>query len=132
MVGRMSAQEQPSSNRHPKQRSALANGSRPFIVTVPGSTEAARHYKSVLDEVEAERGGRAAMSVTQREACRAYAGLAVQLALMHAELAAGRPVDPEAMGQLGDRMDRQSRRMGNPKASAPKTLRAHLTAGASR
>ncbi|GJD47012.1 hypothetical protein AFCDBAGC_4897 [Methylobacterium cerastii] len=66
------------------------------------------------------------MSVAQREACRAYAGLAVQLAIMHAELAAGRPVDPEAMGQLGDRMDRQSRRMGPPRAPERKTLRDHL------
>ncbi len=54
----MSFQSLPTPNRSPKQRSALANGSRPFLVTVPGNTEAARHYKSILDAVEAERGGR--------------------------------------------------------------------------
>ncbi|MCJ2070595.1 NAD(P)/FAD-dependent oxidoreductase [Methylobacterium sp. J-030] len=112
----MSFQAQPASPRSPKQRSALANGSRPFLVTVPGSTEAARHYKSVLDEVEAERGGKAAMSVTQREAARAYAGLAVELAKLHAAMASGQNVDLEALGQIGDRMDRQARRMGPPKA----------------
>ncbi|MCJ2067911.1 NAD(P)/FAD-dependent oxidoreductase [Methylobacterium sp. J-030] len=112
----MSFQAQPASPRSPKQRSALANGSRPFLVTVPGSTEAARHYKSVLDEVEAERGGKAAMSVTAREAARAYAGLAVELAKLHAAMAGGQNVDAEALGQIGDRMDRQARRMGPPKA----------------
>lgn len=112
----MSAQALPVSTRAPKQRSALANGSRPFLVTVPGSTEAARHFKCVLDEVEAERGGRAAMTVVQREAARAYAGLAVELAKLHAAMAAGQNVDLEALGQIGDRMDRQARRMGPPKA----------------
>lgn len=112
----MSIQVQHANHRSPKQRSALANGSRPFLVTVPGSTEAARHYKSVLDEVEAERGGRAAMTVTQREAARAYAGLAVELAKLHAAMAGGQDVDLEALGQIGDRMDRQARRMGPPKA----------------
>lgn len=110
----MSFQAQPATTRSPKQRSALANGSRPFLVTVPGSTEAARHYKSVLDEVEAERGGKASMSVTQREAARAYAGLAVELAKLHAAMVAGQDVDLEALGQIGDRMDRQARRMGPP------------------
>lgn len=119
----MSSQAQYASPRSPKQRSALANGSRPFLVTVPGSTEAARHYKSVLDEVEAERGGRAAMSVTQREAARAYAGLAVELAKLHAAMAAGQNVDLEALGQIGDRMDRQARRMGPPKAPDRQGLR---------
>jgi hypothetical protein len=112
----MSFQAQPATTRSPKQRSALVNGSRPFLVAVPGSTEAARHYKSVLDEVESERGGRAAMSVTQREAARAYAGLAVELAKLHAAMAAGQNVDLEALGQIGDRMDRQARTMGPPKA----------------
>ncbi|MHC2108339.1 hypothetical protein [Methylobacterium sp. CM6246] len=119
----MSAQAQPASPRSPKQRSALANGSRPFLVTVPGSTEAARHYKSVLDEVEAERGGKAAMSVTAREAARAYAGLAVELAKLHAAMAGGQNVDLEALGQIGDRMDRQARRMGPPKAPERPGLR---------
>ena len=113
----MSFQPRIVSPRSSRQRSALANGSRPFLVTVPGSTEAARHYKSVLEEVEAERGGRAAMSVIQREAARAYAGLAVELAKLHAAMAAGQNVDLENLGQLGDRMDRQARRMGPPKAS---------------
>lgn len=82
-------------------------------MTAPGSTEAARHYKSVLDEVKAERGGRAAMSVTQREAARAYAGLAVELAKLHAVIASGQNVGLEALGQIGDRrMDRQARRTG--------------------
>ena len=110
----MSFQPRIVSPRSSRQRSALANGSRPFLVTVPGSTEAARHYKSVLEEVEAERGGRAAMSVIQREAARAYAGLAVELAKLHAAMAAGQNVDLEALGQIGDRMDRQARRMGPP------------------
>ncbi len=121
MVGQMSLQSLPAPNRSPKQRSALANGSRPFLVTVPGNTEAARHYKSVLDEVEAERGGRAAMSVTQREAARAYAGLAVELAKLHATMASGQNVDLETLGQIGDRMDRQARRMGPPKAARGST-----------
>lgn len=126
------SQAQHASTRSPKQRSALANGSRPFLVTVPGSTEAARHYKSVLDEVEAERGGRAAMSVTQREAARAYAGLAVELAKLHAAMAAGQNVDLEALGQIGDRMDRQARRMGPPKAPARGDLKSYLAGKGAR
>lgn len=119
----MSTQAQPASPRHPKQRSALSNGSRPFLVTVPGGTEAARHYTSVLEEVEAERGGKTAMSVTAREAARAYAGLAVELAKLHAAMAGGQSVDLEALGQIGDRMDRQARRMGPPKAPERPGLR---------
>ena len=46
------------------------------------------------------------MSVTQREAARAYAGLAVELAKLHAAMASGQNVDLEALGQNGDRMDR--------------------------
>ncbi|BAU89373.1 hypothetical protein MPPM_0768 [Methylorubrum populi] len=113
-------------SRHPKQRSALTNGARPFLLPVPGTTEAARRYKDVLDALEAERGGAVAMTVTQREAARAYAGLSVQLALMHADVAAGRPVDPEAMGQIGDRMDRQARRMGPPQSPARQTFEQRL------
>ncbi|MCJ2056845.1 hypothetical protein MKL09_09790 [Methylobacterium sp. J-048] len=128
----MSIQTQPASPRSPKQRSALANGSRPFLVTVPGSTEAARHYKSVLDEVEAERGGKAAMSVTQREAARAYAGLAVELAKLHAAMAGGQNVDLEALGQIGDRMDRQARRMGPPRAPERPGLRSYLAGKGAR
>lgn len=89
----MSFQAQPATTRSPKQRSALANRSRPFLVTVPGSTEAARHLKSVLDEVEAEQGGRAALSVSARDAARAYAGLPVELAKLHAAMASGPNVD---------------------------------------
>ena len=125
----MSIQTPSVNSRSPQQRSALANGSRPFLVTVPGSTEAARHYKSVLDEVEAERGGRAAMSVTQREAARAYAGLAVELAKLHAAMAGGQDVDLEALGQIGDRMDRQARRMGPPKAPERQTVRDRYAKG---
>ncbi|GJD52701.1 hypothetical protein OPKNFCMD_5467 [Methylobacterium crusticola] len=70
------------------------------------------------------------MSVVAHEAARTYAGLAVALEQLHADLAAGRRVDAEAMGQLGDRLDRQARRMGAPKAaSRPLSARERALAG---
>ncbi|WP_156376269.1 hypothetical protein [Methylobacterium sp. Leaf117] len=92
----------------------------------------ARRYADILRELEAERGGAAGLSVTAREAMRAYAGLAVRLEQLHTDIAAGKEVDPEALGQLGDRLDRQARRMGPVKAPERRSLRDHFAAGGAR
>lgn len=112
--------------RPPRVRSAVTNGNRVFLTPVDGNSEVARRFKDIMHEVERERGGPDALSVTVREACRAYAGLAVVLEGMHADLASGRPVDVEAMGIIGDRLDRQARRMGPVKAAERASLRDHF------
>lgn len=116
--------------RHTRQCSAVTNGSTLFLGTVDGRTPIARRYADLPRELEAERGGSAALSVTAREAARAYAGLAVRLEQLHTDIAAGRAVDPEALGQLGDRMDSQARRMGPVKAPERLSLRQHVATAA--
>lgn len=116
-------------DRRAKNRSAVTNGTRMFLGSVPGTSEIARRYADFVLDLETERGGKAALSTIQREAVRAYAGLAVRLEQIHAEMAAGAAVDPEALGQLGDRMDRQARRMGPVKAIERRgLLEQHTTA----
>lgn len=107
-------------------RSAISNGKRLFLGEVDGRSDLARRYSDILADLEQERGGADVLSVTQREACRAYAGLSVRLEQMHADLAAGRPVDSEVLGQLGDRLDRQARRIGPVKSTKPMDIRSHL------
>ena len=118
--------------RHKRQCSALTNGSALFLGSVDGRSLIARRYSDLLRELEEERGGAAMLGVTAREAARAYAGLAVRLDQLHADIAAGKAVDPEALGQLGDRMDRQARRMGPPRAPERKSLREHVASGGAR
>lgn len=117
---------------HPRHQSRLTNGSTLFLGDVDARSSVGRRYADLLRELEAERGGAAALSVTAREAVRAYAGLAVRLEQLHTDIAAGKAVDPEALGQLGDRLDRQARRMGPPKAPERKSLRDHLATGGAR
>ena len=117
---------------HPRHQSRLTNGSRVFLGDVDARSPVGRRYADLLRELEAERGGATGLSVTAREAVRIYAGLAVRLEQLHADIAAGKDVDPEALGQLGDRLDRQARRMGPPKAPERKSLRDHLAAGSAR
>ncbi len=66
--------------------------------------------------------------MTEVEAVRTYAGLAVMLAQLHVKIAEGQTVDPEQVGQIGDRMDRQARRMGQPKSAQRQTLEQRLAA----
>jgi len=117
---------------HPRHQSRLTNGSTLFLGGVDSRSSVGRRYADLLRELEAERGGAAGLSVTAREAVRIYAGLAVRLEQLHADIAAGKDVDPETLGQLGDRLDRQARRMGPPKAPERKSLRDHLAAGGAR
>lgn len=117
---------------HPRHQSKLTNGTRVFLGGVSACTPVGRRYADLLRELEAERGGAVGLSVTAREAVRIYAGLAVRLEQLHADIAAGKDADPEALGQLGDRLDRQARRMGPPKAPERKSLRDHLAAGGAR
>lgn len=114
--------------RAPRTRSAQSNGSRLFLGTVDGRTEAARRYRDLFEALTDERGGVAAMRTGEIEAARIYAGLAVMLARMHVEIAEGKPVDAEQVGQIGDRMDRAMRRMGPVKAAQRQTLEQRLAA----
>ena len=116
--------------RSAKVRSALSNGSALFLGEVDGRSETGRRYADLVADLTAERGGHTALSVGQMEAVRTYAGLAILRDRMHADLARGQPVDPEALGQIGDRMARQVRQMGPPKAPERKSLRQHLAGGA--
>lgn len=119
--------------RNPRARTRLTNGTTLFLGEVDGRTEVGRRYGDLIADLTAERGGQAVMDLHQIEAIRTYAGLAIQRDLMHAALARGEKVDGEALGQIGDRMDRQARRMGPPLGPVRKTLRDHVAnAGGSR
>lgn len=113
--------------RHPKQRSAVTNGRR-VLMGLGANTDTGRRFKDLLHEAEAERGGTANMTVTAREAARQWAMLAVQAELMHAALARGEPVDMEAFGQIGDRMERQARAMGKPLTARKPSIHDRLAA----
>lgn len=117
--------------RPDKLRNGLSNGSRLHIRQVDGRTEAGRRFADLVHDLTAERGGTTAISITQAQAIRRYAALAVECESMEADRAAGQAIDAEAFGQLADRMDRQARRMGEPKA-ASKTLSAREYASSRR
>lgn len=117
--------------RSAKVRSAVSNGTALFLGEVDGRSEVGRRYADLIADLTAERGGREALTVAQTEAVRTYAGLAIMRDRMHSALARGERVDPEAMGQIGDRMARQMRMMGPPKAPERKSLRQHLANGSS-
>lgn len=105
--------------KNPKAgRSIVTNGNRLFMTKLKDGPEF-RRFRDLLAAIEAERGGRGAMSIVQQEAARQYVALTVAMEGLHADLAAGKPVDLEAMGQLGDRADRQARAMGKPKTTKP-------------
>ena len=109
----------------PRQRSAVSNG-KLFLGRVDGRTDVARRFADIIADLEAERGGTEALGVIERQAVRAFAMLSVQRELIEAEMAAGKAVNAEVYGQLCDRMDRQSRRMGQPMKPGRKSLRDHL------
>lgn len=115
-------------SRNARARTRLTNGRTLFLGEVDGRTEIGRRYGDVIAELTAERGGAAALSFCQAEAIRTYAGLVIQRDLLHSRLAAGERVETEELGQIGDRMDRQARRMGPPKAPERPDLRSHIAA----
>jgi len=115
--------------KHPeKGRSGVTNGTRVFLSPVLDSVSG-RRFADLLHAAERERGGRDAMTVTQQEAARQWAGLCVAMEQLHADLAAGKSVDLEALGQIGDRADRQARRMGPVKPEARRTVLDRLIGG---
>lgn len=106
-------------------RSKLSNGTALFLGDVDGRSEVGRRYADLVLDLTGERGGRDVLTVGQMEAVRTYAGLAILRDRMHSDLAMGRAVDPEALGQIGDRMARQMRLMGPPKAPEKLTPAQH-------
>lgn len=104
-----------------RQRAAITNGSRVFLERVNSDSEHARRFKDLVEQAERERGGRAALGATEQVAVRIWAGLVVQLDAMHSVIGRGDTVDPEMLGQIGDRIDRAARRMGPVKAARPAT-----------
>jgi hypothetical protein len=100
-----------------KGRSRVSNGTR-LLIGGDARSKVARRWRDLVLDAEAERGGSEALTLTQRQAIRRWATLAVQCEQMEADLAAGRPVSPEVYGQLVDRADRAARRMG-PVRKAP-------------
>lgn len=120
-----------SPKKSPRQRSAVSNG-KLFLGRVDGRSDIARRFSDLITDLEAERGGTDALGVIERQAVRAFAMLSVQRELIEADMAAGKAVNPEAYGQLCDRMDRQSRRMGLPVKPGRKSLREHVATGGPR
>ena len=117
---------------HPRHRSRLTNGTTLFLGDVDGRSAIARRFGDLVSELEAERGGRAAMGSVQRQAVRAYATLCVERERIETKMAAGETINADVYGQLCDRMDRQSRRMGPVKAPERKSLRDHVATGGLR
>lgn len=71
------------------RRSALTNRSRRFLHPQADTPEA-RRFSGLLSELEAERGGYDAMTTTQREAARQWAGLAIMAETMRGRWHAAR------------------------------------------
>ncbi|GJE77245.1 hypothetical protein [Methylorubrum suomiense] len=113
----------PLKSKAARHRSALSNGTTLFLGAVDGRSEAGRRYADLVDDLTAERGGREALTVGQAEAIRTYAGLAILRDRMQSDLVTGKAVDPEVLGQIGDRMARQARIMGPVKPPARPSLR---------
>lgn len=111
-----------------RNRSAVSNGTSLFLGDVDGRSALARRFRDLVLELEAERGGADAMGSVQRQAVRAYATLCVERERIETRMAAGETINAEGYGQLADRMDRQSRRMGPVKAPERKSLREYVTA----
>lgn len=108
-----------------KQRSAMTNGTRTFLEALPGNGIEARRFRDLVHDLMAERGGAEALTVRKREACRTYAGLILERDKLHLALAKGEPVDPEALGQIGDRIARAGREMGPEVKPAKLSPREH-------
>lgn len=108
-----------------KQRSAMTNGTRMFIEALPGNGIEARRFRDLVRALMDERGGADALTVRKREACRTYAGLILMRDKLNLAQAKGEPVDPEALGQIGDRIARAGREMGPEVKPAKLTAREH-------
>ncbi|MBY0295629.1 MAG: hypothetical protein K2X71_06265 [Methylobacterium sp.] len=106
-------------------RNALSNGSRLHVRHVDGRTEEGRRFADLVADLTAERAGAAALPITQQQAIRRYAQLVVELETLEAIRASGKPIDVEAYGQLCDRLDRQSRRLGPVRANKPVSAREY-------
>lgn len=106
-------------------RSKLSNGNALFLGDVDGRTKIGRVIADTIADLIAERGGREALTVGQLNAIRNYAGHVVMQEQMVTDMAEGRPVNAEAYGQIGDRMARQLRIMGPPKAPERPNLRTY-------
>lgn len=114
--------------RSPWVRSKLSNGSALFLGDVDGRSEVGRVFADIIADLIAERGGREVLTVGQLNAIRNYAGHVVMQERMLADMAEGRAVNAEAYGQIGDRMARQMRLMGPPKAPERPSLRTYAAA----
>ncbi|GEP07610.1 hypothetical protein [Methylobacterium oxalidis] len=112
----------PSKPRARCQKSKLTNGTSLFLGDVDGRSAIARRFGDLMHELEFERGGPEAMTSLQRQAVRAYAALCVERERIESDMAMGKTINGEAYGKLCDRMDRQSRRMGLPKAAERRPL----------
>lgn len=106
-------------------RSKLSNGTALFLGDVDGRSKIGRVIADTIADLIAERGGREALTVGQLNAIRNYAGHVVMQEQMVTDMAEGRPVNAEAYGQIGDRMARQLRIMGPPKAPEKLTPAQH-------
>ena len=112
-----------------KQRSAMTNGTRMFLEALPGNGIEARRFRDLVQSLMDERGGADALTVRKREACRTYAGLVLMRDKLNLAQAKGDAVDPEALGQIGDRIARAGREMGpEVKSVRPSLAELHRSA----
>lgn len=108
--------------RGPRHRTKVANGTRPFLNGVDGRSEEGRHHVATAERLAAERGGWDALDTVKVNAIRQYSTLVVLCERLTGKMAAGEDVDPEAFGQLCDRMNRLTLKMGAAKPAAKRNL----------
>jgi hypothetical protein len=89
------------------------NGNRLFAPDVTdGRTCAARRFRDILEQIQADLGGADRLSEGQRQLCRRAATMSMSCELMEAEAVAGRAFDVDCFGQLTDRLGRCLQRLG--------------------
>jgi hypothetical protein len=107
-----------------KQRSAVSNGKRLFVVR-PGDTAWARRFRDVLAEITSDLGGADLLSEGQRQLARRAATIAIACERLEGEAAAGNAIDLVTYGMLVDRMGRCFDRLGLKRQACDVTKSLH-------
>jgi hypothetical protein len=113
----------PSAARSSRQRSAVSNGTRPFI-NGDGRSAWARRWKDIAAEFVADLGGAACLTEAQRQLIRRCATLALAAERAEAEIADGKAIDVDLYVTLCNGLGRCLARLGvkSRAASVPDPL----------
>jgi hypothetical protein len=105
-------------------RSCVTNGKRLFL-RVPGDNRSreARRFRDIFDQLCVDLGGFDLLSEFQIQLCRRAAMLSLRLEEMEAASMVGEQVDWVLYGQLTDRFNRVSQRLGVERIARDVTMR---------